>query len=561
MKKISVKIKNHPCFKNEFAGFDSIGVMNLIIGKNNSGKSRLIDLIDITCKNEWDSSYEYRIKQIIDTSKLRSIFREGNGGGSMYGDHWRDNGIYLDDQEIVWQLKNKKSRIEEIPQLTINRQGLREHLENSLNTVKPPFLGYVHFHLLADRDIQPEAKSSTIELSSDGKGATNIIRHFLLSSDLKYSRDLVTFDILNALNEIFVGSNYFNEIYVQEHDEDSKCEIFLGEEKKGLVALSSSGSGLKTILLILISLHLIPKTHDNDNRSDYIYSFEEPENNLHPGILRRLIKYIYDYCEQYDSIVFVTSHSNVVLDIVASFTHSQIIQVTHDGESARTRLIQARFDQLEALNDLGAKPSDLMQSNCIIWVEGPSDRIYVNKWIELYSDRQLKEGHHYQCAYFGGSLLARYFADIDSTDSDLNSANIISVNPRALLIADSDRKKPGEHIKGRVKIIREQIRSIGGHVWITDAREIENYIPKQSLESLFKKSGIRPIEKYERVLPHHKEKSYFRNVLSMSCSDKVSLAEEVVSDMTKNYIVNIFDLNKQMLKIVSKINEYNHIYD
>ena len=32
------------------------------------------------------------------------------------------------------------------------------------------------------------------------------------------------------------------------------------------------------------------------------------------------------------------------------------------------------------VDDLGIKASDILQSNGIIWVEGPSDRIYINKF-------------------------------------------------------------------------------------------------------------------------------------------------------------------------------------
>ena len=35
------------------------------------------------------------------------------------------------------------------------------------------------------------------------------------------------------------------------------------------------------------------------------------------------------------------------------------------------------------LDDIGIKASDILQSNGIIWVEGPSDRIYINKWIDF----------------------------------------------------------------------------------------------------------------------------------------------------------------------------------
>ncbi|GAB4117478.1 MAG: hypothetical protein Tsb0027_10090 [Wenzhouxiangellaceae bacterium] len=220
MKNISVKIKNHPCFKHEFSGFDQISTMNLIIGKNNSGKSRLVDLVDMMCEEKWNSTYEYLIRQKISTQFLKSIFREGNGGGVLSGDHWRDNGHHLQDQEISWVLNKNGSQVIELPAEASNRPGLKDYLTNYLPNIKPPLSEYVHFHLLADRDIQPESKSNTIELSSDGKGSSNIIRHFLLSSDIKYTRELVTIDLLSALNEIFKGSNNFNEIYVQEHDKE-----------------------------------------------------------------------------------------------------------------------------------------------------------------------------------------------------------------------------------------------------------------------------------------------------------------------------------------------------
>ena len=42
---ISIKIKNYKCFI-EPEGFDEIKRMNIIIGRNNSGKSSLLDVIE-----------------------------------------------------------------------------------------------------------------------------------------------------------------------------------------------------------------------------------------------------------------------------------------------------------------------------------------------------------------------------------------------------------------------------------------------------------------------------------------------------------------------------------
>lgn len=44
--------------------------------------------------------------------------------------------------------------------------------------------------------------------------------------------------------------------------------------------------------------------------------------------------------------------------------------------------------------DLGYRPSDLLQANAIIWVEGPSDRIYINHWLDQQAP-DLVEGIDY----------------------------------------------------------------------------------------------------------------------------------------------------------------------
>jgi recombinational DNA repair ATPase RecF len=41
----SVKITNYKCFTGEAQGFEGLAKVNLIIGRNNSGKSSLLDLL------------------------------------------------------------------------------------------------------------------------------------------------------------------------------------------------------------------------------------------------------------------------------------------------------------------------------------------------------------------------------------------------------------------------------------------------------------------------------------------------------------------------------------
>lgn len=38
--------KGYRCFKNDFAGFEKFKRLNIIIGRNNTGKSSLLDLLE-----------------------------------------------------------------------------------------------------------------------------------------------------------------------------------------------------------------------------------------------------------------------------------------------------------------------------------------------------------------------------------------------------------------------------------------------------------------------------------------------------------------------------------
>jgi hypothetical protein len=63
--------------------------------------------------------------------------------------------------------------------------------------------------------------------------------------------------------------------------------------------------------------------------------------------------------------------------------------------------ISDRDGRIDVLSDLDVRASDLFQSNGIIWVEGPSDRVYIKKWLEI-KDPSTIENLHYQFAYYGG---------------------------------------------------------------------------------------------------------------------------------------------------------------
>ena len=598
----SIYFKGYSCFKKEWAGFDTIKPINVVIGRNNSGKSHLLDLVESLCGDEpFDHRWQYQCSGVLDESSLKIVFpdkeslmkKEGvyiERRGILPGnDHWKNHGRYFVDKKVTWETTistEQKPRREvlnvKFPDssdptfpYSLEPSDKRGLIDVRLSRIYELLRFPVHqlnrtsfFRLLADRNIEIEQGDTEMELKPDGQGATNIIRRFILTSNELFPREVIQEELLAALNSIFESDGRFLGVQVQVHDDETAgpvnyWEVCLQEKEKGWIPLSKSGSGLKTVILVLLNLLVIPKIPDKESlqqykyKSPFTFAFEELENNLHPALLRRLFQYLEDYAVKEKATIFLTTHSSISLDFFGTSDHAQIIHMSHDGESARTTTVPTHFGQLKIISELGARPSDLLQSNGLIWVEGPTDRIYLNHWIELYTqDRpqgSLREGRDYQCVFYGGSLLARVqFTSPEEEAAEL--ANLFRINPNFFVVCDGDRETEDSDLKPRVKRIREEVEKIDKeHIWITDAKEIENYLPGPVLSEVTELPSLPNPGQYESWL------SYTEKHMQGKSIDKVDLAisSTQAQYMTREVMEKQFDWKKHMKKIVECIDSWN----
>lgn len=592
-----LKFNGYKCFSGDDGyaeGFEIIKSINIIIGANNSGKSRLIDFIESLHKNGSDKKLKnlkiyrkfYRGKSDID-----HLFPGWSGG---WVDYCRQllpqtyEAIYSHEGRII-----SFDGTEELIKDTLARRypWKEEEIDKAVLEVKKKLSESSDFfpnrrdlwpsdnffkRIDSERDIKRE-RSGICEdgsiippkLLSNGTGATDIIHRFLHLSDEKYPRFIITDYLLDAVNEIFRPTGLqFTEIYPQ-LDKDNYWEIYLGQKDKNLIPLSDSGSGIKTILLVLLNLIAIPCLEQNLEKdlSSYTFAFEELENNLHPTLLRSLLLYIEKMALSKNATFFLTTHSSIVLDIFNGNDSAQIIHVWNDGKQSTVRTVSKYMDNIEVINNLGAKPSDLLQANGIIWLEGPSDRIYINKWIELMSDGELKESRHYQCAFYGGALLSHSnFNDPNIKDDE--RVKMLKINYNAILVGDGDRFKGGPQIiKNRLLKAKEELESMGGIVWVTEAKEIENYIPGSILSKIFRKDGLPSPSKNE---PFSKVKTSRNRVIGYlqkhvkgfaekNDFNKIDLAEKVIELMSQDNMSGRFDWFDEMERICSRIRKWNSL--
>ncbi|WP_258957695.1 hypothetical protein [Legionella sainthelensi] len=182
--------------------------------------------------------------------------------------------------------------------------------------------------------------------------------------------------------------------------------------------------------------------------------------------------------------------------------NAEIYQVTLlEGSSSISR-VTADKDKASICRDLGYHPSDLIQANSIIWVEGPSDRIYLNYWINKINP-QLIEGIHYSIMFYGGRLLSHLTAQ-DPDKYIGNFISLIRLNRASAILIDSDRESINKRLNKTKKRIEDEF-SINGYVWITKGREIENYLPTIQLNGAIKQIHPNAVtkdnyEQYDKIL-------------------------------------------------------------
>ena len=96
---VGLSINHFKSFGEDGGGFTVFQPINIVIGRNNTGKSALIDAVElcITEGKSFDASKHGRpnfemtvqISQKLDEPSLRNAFTESTSGGGVPGDHWQ----------------------------------------------------------------------------------------------------------------------------------------------------------------------------------------------------------------------------------------------------------------------------------------------------------------------------------------------------------------------------------------------------------------------------------------------------------------------------------------
>jgi len=275
------------------------------------------------------------------------------------------------------------------------------------------------------------------------------------------------------------------------------------------------GTGYTMLYILLMEIVRNQKT---------LFIIDEVESHLQPGLIRKLMSIIKNNGE---AQFIISTHSPVVMETAAQDDH-----LFRTQKLLRECLISGFFRRQptnpngvkiarEVCNELGVIPGDALLTNCVIWVEGPSEMFWLRTWLKNYLEKlkttentipPILEGLHYSILMTGGSTISNISFeegeyDLQTIEEDL-LLKVLRVNPNPFVVIDFDNAPPGSRKALRHLRIAQELNQQNKlhpllieqtlpdadvqqnisevlNMWMFSGRELENYSHPELLKNFY----------------------------------------------------------------------------
>ena len=515
-------------FMNEALG--DLSKINIFIGENNSGKSRF--LRELFLKNFYGMSLE-NFEKFFKEMKMYS-----------YGSYEQPQNINILDFDHIYKKNGQNNAL-------LNRYGIdffkvlyefSKSYERNDKYYFPVIRGVKDYKTVINNKLSEFLKNTQSIQNKDS------INHFISLLNLEQT-GLENFDIYSEIvfNEYFkeqkktlqqniiTGGKLYNEIKkmllgkederktIEEFQKFLKVNFFEDFDKVQLIPNETEkvlyvkigkderpiynwGDGTQQLIIILFYLYV------HKDEKDKLFFIEEPEMYFHPGILRKFIEVLnMDIFSNHQ--YFITTHSNAILDTSADtninmsiFKFKKVKDISSNNDK-EFLIEQCNNGDVSLLNELGVRNSSVFLSNCSIWVEGITDRLYLKHYLDLfinkYNKEKFRENIDYTFIEYGGGNVVHFnFSNEDNSQS----INAKYINNKIFLIADNDNTQPGSAKQSRKEKYKEYLQDNFYELPVT---EIENLISNEILKNVLIQQNL---GKKEDIINKFEDNKDYRNV-------------------------------------------------
>ncbi|WP_179021361.1 AAA family ATPase [Winogradskyella forsetii] len=524
--------------------------INLFVGSNNSGKSRFLRAL---AKSEWANLNMSKDKITFSAQFQQIKARYPDVHNQTNHSFRRDltdiyNKIVESNNDVLHPTRNKtKANLDALNVLIEKYNNLLERNKNTQIKVLIDFfpllksylinVKYVNGNIFKRKIYIPILRSiheNKYLISGNFKETIKInygIEHNVFTGLELYGKVL---DLKNSQGvnrkkikqfEIFLSKHFFEnkEVEITSNSKENELLFAIDDTEYPIYNL---GDGIQSLIILLFPIFTAEK-------NDWFF-IEEPETNLHPGLQRIFIQTLLQdkYLQEKNLKYFFTTHSNHFLDITLLNEEISIFQFQKndkDGFSIKTDVKPSK----DVLDVLGVNTSSVFLANTSIWVEGPTDRKYLSKLLNLYygfKSHFLKEDIDYSFFQYGGNLIEHYLFDNDiDFDEEIvrEKINSFALSNKIYLLADNDNADMRTAKGKRRKFLEENAQKNPNFLYQnTELKEIENLLPKVIIKD-FLNSLVKDMEDNELINAIDFHKSDY---------DKIGLGEFYESLLIENGI-------------------------
>jgi len=516
----------------QFFVLENLNKVNIFVGANNSGKSRFMrylatpnlsgftieeSIMLLKFAEKYKSEFEVvaKSRNILEVSQLSEFYKmlQTTEQSRL---HWAYQALQLAGRMaaqphiVTFQVKVKHTNTlteetncnpssSHVAWLTKLREN--NPLWQSLNTDDSK-RAEICKHLFKRRLYIPVIRSlRSFEPSNSDIFANRIRKEYFNEKDtISIFSGLSLF---NELTEMLLG-NHSQRKAVRDFEDFLKNKFFSGQDvtlvpkhKQEVVTVKIGneqereihelGDGIQSIIILTFPLF----KHKDESM---LVLIEEPETYMHPGIQRIFLDTITKEFPKHQ--FFVTTHSNHFLDLTMDYQNVSIYAFSKAIDDKQTteqtpvfNVETLSYDSFRPMELLGVRNSSVLLSNCTIWVEGITDRLYLGHYLDLYQKtlegkpgyRFMRKDFEFSFVEYGGNNITHWsFLD----DGENETINTVRLCGKLFLITDKDSKAK----EPRHKKLAEKL---GKQYYCLKCSEIENLISPKILRQV--------VEEYEGV--------------------------------------------------------------